>query len=582
MLASGSLPPILKQVLSNPSIIKVGRCVSGDLKYLQESCGSTTPFVGGVDLAKLAKERLVIQNATVSLAELCAIVLKHQLPKNVTERVGTLWEEKELSQEQIQYAASDVYASLRIYEALSLISLPKVLPSVLLPGLYVLLFGDNKSRLVARGQISPYNSRSSFDNINITSSRCILEIQEVIVPGAIIGPHRKRTLESFGPVPFHVVCLRSHVRLSNVSSSDIPPPCSDITTPPETVQVVLPEPLESISLSSDVQVEGLDAPEVSTNEGVSLGDLIFGSSDDSSSGSAAPSELASSSEIDLGSQKEGEIALKQAREKSMWLPYIRSRVLKDPFHVFNMFYISVAHGLRVEFSHALRDAIFLPDPQDRARIIAWGASQKPHPWTWDYMVRTRPQWVWKHCKRIIPPPEQLYDLVEAVFRTYGPLKDAKTGLPLFNSAAWAVSKNILDLVQKGFVSDPPDIALYFQIGVDNLCGGLPIYRCFRGTNNTEGGVHRHLVPRLPKYGVSLRHVHACLQDFILCHNLSVCQHIHSHIHLNSKYTMNRLGLSTAQEVHMKDTPVSGSSMRLKRCLLHLKISFQQHNLRLVG
>jgi hypothetical protein len=34
----------------------------------------------------------------------------------------------------------------------------------------------------------------------------------------------------------------------------------------------------------------------------------------------------------------------------------------------------------------------------------------------------------------------LYPVVAKVFETFGPLKDARTGLPLFNSAAWAVAK----------------------------------------------------------------------------------------------------------------------------------------------
>jgi hypothetical protein len=35
---------------------------------------------------------------------------------------------------------------------------------------------------------------------------------------------------------------------------------------------------------------------------------------------------------------------------------------------------------------------------------------------------------------------------ELVFMTYGPLKDAKTGLPLFNATARKIAKNILELI----------------------------------------------------------------------------------------------------------------------------------------
>lgn len=101
------------------------------------------------------------------------------------------------------------------------------------------------------------------------------------------------------------------------------------------------------------------------------------------------------------------------------------------------------------------------------------------------------------------------------------MQDAKSGAPLFNSNAWKTAKNILNLIQQGFVSDPPDVPLYFQLGLDGSAGNLPIYRCIRGTNNTEGGVHKHLRRHLPQSGVSIRHISAALTDFTLHHNLTV-------------------------------------------------------------
>ncbi|KAJ7182091.1 hypothetical protein C8R46DRAFT_1210641 [Mycena filopes] len=105
--------------------------------------------------------------------------------------------------------------------------------------------------------------------------------------------------------------------------------------------------------------------------------------------------------------------------------------------------------------------------------------------------------------------------------TYGPLKDSKTSLPLFNTAAWKIAKNILELIKNGYVSDPPGIQLYYCLGFDKKAGGLPIYRCVRGTNIVEGGVHTHLIARLPSRGASVCHMIACLLDFILGHNLRV-------------------------------------------------------------
>ncbi|KAJ7124709.1 hypothetical protein C8R46DRAFT_1237847 [Mycena filopes] len=94
-------------------------------------------------------------------------------------------------------------------------------------------------------------------------------------------------------------------------------------------------------------------------------------------------------------------------------------------------------------------------------------------------------------------------------------------LPLFNTAAWKIAKNILELIKNGYVSDPPGIQLYYCLGFDKKAGGLPIYRCVRGTNIVEGGVHTHLIARLPSRGASVCHMIACLLDFILGHNLRV-------------------------------------------------------------
>ncbi len=56
MLAKNQFPHQLKVLLSHPHIFKTGRLVNADLKYLEVACQSLTPFVGGLDLAKYAKD----------------------------------------------------------------------------------------------------------------------------------------------------------------------------------------------------------------------------------------------------------------------------------------------------------------------------------------------------------------------------------------------------------------------------------------------------------------------------------------------------------------------------------------------
>ncbi|KIK50165.1 hypothetical protein GYMLUDRAFT_253216 [Collybiopsis luxurians FD-317 M1] len=313
------------------------------------------------------------------------------------------------------------------------------------------------SRLLAVKISLFFSNEPLFDGIHLTPTRCVIKVTDVYVPGAIISPHKKQLLSTFGSPPFHLVCLHSRIHVSSE------PPLA--FTPSSTSHTLASNMVSTTSdpASSYEPVDDGDAT------AVGIGMLMLDTAD-------SPQD--------------------------------------------HPIYISVSHGLRVDFCFALRDAIFLPDIQDKNRIEAWGSIQDP-PVTFAYLMRTRPQWVLKRCKHIIPPPEQLYLPVEQVLRTYGPLKDAKTGLPLFNAAAWSSSQKVLEVIQKGFISDPPGIALYQELQPDVKAGGLPMYGCFRGTNFTEGSFHRHIIEHTPTHGVSVQHVHACLLDVVLVHNMCV-------------------------------------------------------------
>lgn len=518
MLEQNTLPAQLIAFLANPQVQKAGRQVQVDLRALQRECGSHRPFVGGVDLAQLAKERQVVAQATVSLSDLCAVVLKSRLNKNVPTRVSAAWEAETLSDAHIQYAALDAYASLRIYEELVKIPAPGILPGHLLPSQPVILYQSDHTRVIAKGVISPHATDSSYDSINITPTRTVILVQEVLVPGAIISTHGKRTLSSFMPSetdfmqPFHLVCLRSHLRTAPTT----------VLRENNDLGSQTPSGAAHPSQSTVNQLPTFDITEIDVDftdeNGDGIGDLMR-SSDTDDAEHNLPNNI--NSVVDPVSHAEGQQVLASTVPNAIDLrTVVHSRVLKDPFHIFNMFYISRTHGLRVAFAQALRDAIFIPDDEDMQRITIWGAAQEP-PVSWETLRRTRSTWLWRHCKRVIPPPEDLYEPVQRVFQTYGPLQDAKTSSPLFNAAAWKIAKNILLLIQQGYVSDPPDVPLYFQLGLDSKAGNLPVYRCIRGTNNTEGGVHKHIRRHLPQSGVSIRHISAALTDFTFHHNLTV-------------------------------------------------------------
>ena len=55
----------------------------------------------------------------------------------------------------------------------------------------------------------------------------------------------------------------------------------------------------------------------------------------------------------------------------------------------------------------------------------------------------------RRVPRLVPPPEQHFHRVRAVFALYGTQADSKTGAPLFNAAAWGRANNVLAEILAG-------------------------------------------------------------------------------------------------------------------------------------
>jgi hypothetical protein len=188
----------------------------------------------------------------------------------------------------------------------------------------------------------------------------------------------------------------------------------------------------------------------------------------------------------------------------------------DIWHLFHQFPISLHHGLRRPFARALSAAIFLTDVNDKRAVTEILARQNV---SYDAKLISKSEWILTRVRRYVPPPEILFSRVAAVVKTYGPLKDATTGQPLFNDKAWDVTKNILEHIRNGYYSDPPDVPLYFEIGQDK--DGLALYRCCHGTNDVEGGVHQNLIRRFTSFNVSACRAVNMILDYTVCHNMQV-------------------------------------------------------------
>ncbi|KAK0504943.1 hypothetical protein EDD18DRAFT_1060502 [Armillaria luteobubalina] len=424
----------------------------------------------------------------------------------VSDDLWQLETASDLTEAQIQYAACDAHVSLCLFNEINKNPLPVLLSPDNPPSTPLIILNENHKKVVARGCLAMSSTAAIIDSINITSTRAVVEVHEVFVPGFTISQHRKRTLKSFGATPFDIVCHRGHIRTTGVQ---LGPLHANATT--SSTNTNLHNSLQDIECSESHEEE----------ESISLGDLLCQCEHDldlESGSTDTPVLQQGTAAVDLASTELAESMGARELPVEAFAHIIRSRVLKDAFHLLDMVYISRVHGLHVPFAQAFRDALFIPNSEDKARIEVWLESKGLK---WKDMLCYKSRWLWRHCCRTIPPPEVLYPLVHDVLFTWGPLKDAKTGLPLFNTSAWHTAKNILELVCNGYISDPPGVSLYYGIGLDSEADGLPIYRCIRGTNMTEGGVHTHLRSRLPTSGVSIRHMCACLLDFILCHNLLV-------------------------------------------------------------
>ena len=498
-LHAGECPLALKNFLADPNVIKVGRAIKSDLKRLQDATNVHNQFPGAVDVAQVAKTCHVTKNGQTSLAELSALVLHHRMDSYHDLRVSNEWDSKDLSEEQKTCTALDAYASLSIYEKLQAVPIPGNIPEAPHAGFSVSLYQGDGQNQIAHGHWSQVNMQSNpeVENIKVSKDIVAVEITKVLVPGAILDLHKK-SLASFGTVPFTVVCKKTQLQTMHVEGSAIEGDSRGAN-------------LQNIGQSNMVQGDSESMPD-EARQHIQEHWLA----DAEKTVHPELSELSQHSMVDLENQQIGKAILDELSANSE--SPIRSWVLKDPWHAFDMIYIPKNHGLRTEFARAVRDAMFIVNEGDKnlveARLKVEGSS-------WKEALSIKPKYLWCLVRRTIPPPEQLYELLAGVFKTYGSLKDSGTGLPLFSASAWKSAKNLLKTVQMGYLSDPPGIPLYYTVGVDREVGGLPVWRCCRGTNFVEGGVHHSIHDCFPPSAITARHAVNRLNFFMLKHNLFV-------------------------------------------------------------
>lgn len=104
------LPPSIRSILEDNSILKIGVSIHDDFHKLQEAY-SITP-AGFIDLQSYVKQFGIIDN---SLSRIYAIIFGQRISKG--QRL-TNWEASVLTRHQQEYAALDALACIRIYDYL--------------------------------------------------------------------------------------------------------------------------------------------------------------------------------------------------------------------------------------------------------------------------------------------------------------------------------------------------------------------------------------------------------------------------------------------------------------------------------
>ncbi|ODQ72842.1 hypothetical protein LIPSTDRAFT_277289 [Lipomyces starkeyi NRRL Y-11557] len=96
-------------------------------------------------------------------------------------------------------------------------------------------------------------------------------------------------------------------------------------------------------------------------------------------------------------------------------------------------------------------------------------------------------------------PRTFLPSLKKLFFAFGGIKCASSKKAFFTNEAWHEAQLILREVRPGYYSDPKDFPLYFEKVQDS--NGLLLYRCIRGTNSLEGGVHQNLIAKFSHFNL---------------------------------------------------------------------------------
>ncbi|THU81593.1 ribonuclease H-like protein [Dendrothele bispora CBS 962.96] len=236
------LPSPMVTLLESSQIVKVGKNIGQDLSKLNRDFPGDFKlppkiqkhYKGTIELGSLAKQKRVVPQANASLSTIAAATLKGHLSKDLR---ASEWSAKNLDESHYKYAALDAYISLKIWgvlrempeDGLPLTSTTKVGQAVSLwirkkeVAHGIIVEQPEKFRLL---QKSGDELRDVEMNISSTHTKAVVQINQVLAPGAIIPHHRRKLADiqdgnsSFGAV-VSISSLKTYVKPSTVQDQPV-------------------------------------------------------------------------------------------------------------------------------------------------------------------------------------------------------------------------------------------------------------------------------------------------------------------------------------------------------------------------
>lgn len=511
-----SLPHRLLTFMQSAAYQKVGINIASCFQRLWNDCSEnchSLPFLGQGDLEHMAKTRTGTHQPVIGIEGLCASILRKRVSRNPAISISSAWDQFYLPSSYIDHVVMEMYVIWSLYSVLSTFNNPKEVSKMTPGGTPVKMLAPD-GRIITEGIIA-LDQPTIFKGVNVSATRVVMTVEKVHVPAYLINPtlllsRQPTPLSAFGSVPFNLLCQANHLQ----TSSNVGPGSSMGSAGDSEFNH------HELRLGSNINPAMLTGPPVMTLEGQfseanlnepSPMDIWTEHSDDSITQNIADSLI-----DPAASSAMSQLLLDFRDYNPECADIVRTRVIGDIWHVFHQFPISLQHGLRRPFSKALSRAFFIPNLDDR-RAVDHVLRQKNT--TYEAKLRSNPDYIRKRVRYRVPPPEKLLSRIATVLKTFGPLCDAQTKQPLFNEKAWVVAKNVLEHVRDGDYSDPPDVSMYFEAGKDK--NGLTLYRCCRGTNDVEGGVHQNLIRRFTSFNVSPRRAVNMILDYVSAHNMQV-------------------------------------------------------------